>query len=98
MDWQYWSAKRSLYLYYVLLTQSRGAVSNLSHPVATSGGAHAPQLVFPYLKLSPDSLYEELPAVLSAVNESLAFDLIPDIVYDVLLLLLRVEIWDLTWG
>lgn len=54
--------------------------------------------VFLYLKLSPDSVYEELPAVLSAVQETLAFDLVPHVAYDVLDLIIRVEIWDLTWG
>lgn len=73
-------------------------LSNLSHPIATFGHAHAQRSVLLYLKLSPDSVYEELPAVLSAVEETLAFDLIPHIAYNVLHLVVRVEIGDLTWG
>lgn len=94
------SQKRELHHHHLLLKKFRGTVSNVSYPLATSGHghAHAQQSVFLYLKLSPDSVYEELPAVLSAVNETLAFDFIPHIAYDILHLIIRVEIWDLAWG
>lgn len=67
-------------------------------------GSHGPSLVLStpgreslYLQLSSDPLYKELPAVLSVVNKTLGLDFVPHIAYDVFNLIVRIEIWDLSW-
>lgn len=67
-------------------------------------GSQEPPLALPalgskslYLQLSSDPIYEELPAVLSGVNQPVALDFVPQVAYDVFDLIIRVEIRDLSW-
>lgn len=77
----------------------RTAVSKMAAEASTTH--HWPCLPWTvnplYLQLSSDPTNKELPAVLSAVNQTLALDFIPHMVYDVLDFIIRVEIWDLSW-
>lgn len=53
-------------------------------------------LILTHLELSADAVDEEFPAVLPGVQEAQAAHLIPQTVNDVLHLVIREQVWDLT--